>query len=153
MALGDYGCGVGPCGFDPVVETVARAFARAPTAQEFDGATRDFPLEADGNFRALHPVDQGVALSMCIRKRSIPSAPDVGNTIHEITDLASSRLEAQIQSRVDSAFPLSTFLADGSVSILRLDWERRERGGISVALTYRNNITGVTTPAQRYDYG
>jgi len=153
MALGDYECGEGPCGFDPVVSSDPRAPARAPAAAEFDGATRDFPRDSSGNFRALHPIDQGVALALSVKRGSIRSAPAVGNTIHELDRRDSSRIEQQVTARVNDAYPLSVFLADKSVTTLKIEWEVTYLGAIHVAYTYTNNRTGRTPDPVRVDYG
>jgi hypothetical protein len=152
MAWQDYPFGTGPLGFDPVIVTDARPFARAPSAQEFDLATKDFPLDSAGNFRALHPVDQGVALSF-VRRGSIKSAPLVGNTLHLITDMSPARLEQQVQTRVDDAFPLRVLVKDGSVTTLRIEHDISVHGRLGVAYYFRNNITGRTAPAVRVSYG
>lgn len=153
MGAGDYPAGDSPAGFDPVESSPARGLDRAPAAVEFDGATRDFVLKADGNFAALHPVDQGVALAILVQKGSIKSAPAIGNELGSIEDLASPRLEQQVRARIDESFPLSTFLADGSVTTLNVEWEVRESGGLLVAYTYRNNLLADEDPVRRVTYG
>lgn len=153
MALGDYAVGEGPFGFDPVVTSDPRPVGRAPAAQLYDAATRDFPLDSDGNFEAMHPVDQGVVLALATRRGSILSAPDVGHTLHQLDRSRSHDLQYQVELRVEAAMPLAGLLADGSVTTLRIDYDVTYQGRISVAYHYRNNVTGKMPEPIRQDYG
>ena len=145
MGAGDYALGFGPAGFDPVVVSAPRTEFRAPAAQEFDGATRDFPRDATGNFRALHPIDQGVALSLLTKRGSIKSAPEIGNTLHEISPVTASRVEQQVHVRVNDAFPLRDYLAADSVETIRIEYDISIRGRLAVAYTYRNLLLGKSS--------
>jgi hypothetical protein len=142
MGAGDYATGVGPAGFDPVLSSDGRSIYRAPAAQEFDGATRDFPLDDLGNFRALHPVDQGVAFSILVKRGQLKSAPNVGNTLHEIGNVGGGRTAEQVKARVNDAFPLRDFLREGSVETIRIDHDVTVRGRLLVVYTYRNTLLG-----------
>lgn len=76
--------GVGPAGYNPVVPPNAPRDVRPPAALLFDGGTRDFPLDENGFYRAIHPVDQKVALALCVSRGAIAAVPGIGNKLRTI---------------------------------------------------------------------
>jgi hypothetical protein len=152
MPLGDYACGAGPCGFDPIQTTDPRTSERAPSALWYDAASRDFLRDDAGRFLALHPIDQGVGLSLTVSRGQLKSAPNVGNRLDRV-ELGTSRVARQIEDAVADSFPLRVFLADGSVTTLGIEHDTSVRGRLAVIYYYHNNITGQTPDPVRYERG
>jgi hypothetical protein len=95
----------------------------------------------NGRVDSGHPIDQGVALSLTVRLGSVRSAPGVGNALHEVDPYAPSA-ESDVRKRVLAAYPLSRYLADGSVTIKKIEFETRKHGGLLVSVQYTNERLG-----------
>jgi hypothetical protein len=54
---GAFAAGAGPAGQDPQAPTTTTPVAVLPAAIFFDPATKNYPMNADGTFTAVHPVD------------------------------------------------------------------------------------------------
>lgn len=132
---GSFPAGTGPAGADPVQSSPPRA-PLALGAMRYEGATRGWVQDANGQYVKLHPVEQAVALSMCTRKGSLKSAPLVGNTLFEIEYLGGDDLAKDVEDRVRNAYPLSVLVAAGDVEIVRIDHD--ETNGLVVALYFKN---------------
>lgn len=113
MSLGSYPLGAGPLGFAPVAAASA-AGARQPQAHLFSPMTHDAVLLPGGSLLAAHPVDQAVALALGIKRGSIGSAPDQGNTLGDI-EHAGRDLESQVEQRVQQA--LSVLIDRGDIRL------------------------------------
>ena len=133
----DMLAGEGYAGFALPQEDPAQSLAYPAKARQFDGKTGGYTLTSEGHWTESHPVDQGVALSLCFRKGSIKSAPDVGHTLH-LVRLGTARTRAEVEDRVKNAFPLSSYLAAGLVRIVEIAHEERPSGGLFVAVGYIN---------------
>src|SRR5690242_18105687 len=146
MPAGDYLAGIGPAGFDPVTDPPARKVLRGPAAMAYDGASRDWPLNVQNNYRSVHPVDQQMALSVLVRKGTIASAPNVGSTLHEITHLSAKTLQSDVDNRVRTSEPAATLVRNGQAKILR---NRIDVSGnaLQVAVEYVNLATGQNITA------
>lgn len=144
---GIYPGGVGPAGADPVTSTFAPRQKR-PAAIRYEGATSDFELDHDGNYQAVTPVEQAVALSLSIRQGDIKSSPTTGNTLHEIVYLDSATLGADIDDRVRRSNPLARLLADGQAEIVRIDHEIGKQG-FKVAVYFRDLTADKTRTIRR----
>jgi len=133
---GSFSAGSGPAGSDPVITSDPRAPIRTG-ARRYEGATRDWVRSDDGQFVLLDPIEQAVALSMCVRRGQLKSAPKVGNTLFEITYLGSPDLDADVQARVRDAFPLSDLVKAGDVEIVRIDSDDTG-AGVAAVLYFKN---------------
>ena len=132
---GSFPAGSGPAGSDPILTSPA-APVIVPGAIRYEGRTRGWVMGDNGQYVKVHPIEQAVALSMCMRKSSLKSAPLVGNTLFEIEYLGAPDLAAEIEDRVRNAFPLSQLVANGDVEIVRI--EHDEKDALAVALYFKN---------------
>jgi hypothetical protein len=89
-------------------------------AMRYEGSVKGWELDANNNFAAVTPNEQGVVLSMAVRKGSIMSSPETGNTLHEILYFGSPNIESDITNRVMTSNPIARLVAAGSVSIERI---------------------------------
>lgn len=133
---GSFPGGFGPSGADPVTSTFAPR-AKRPVALRYEGSTADWSKDHDGNYKAVTPVEQGVALSLCVRQGDIKSSPTTGNTIHEIVYLDKNTLKADIEDRVKRSNPLARLLAEGQAELVRIDHEVTANG-LKVAVYFKD---------------
>jgi hypothetical protein len=116
-------------------------------ARQFDGKTGGYTLDANGAWRRGHPVDQGMALSLCMRLGSIKSAPEVGHRLHTV-QVGTPRTQLEVELRVRASYPCSRYLADGLVQIERITHAALPGGGLAVAVHYKNLATQRTEVAR-----
>lgn len=122
-----------------------------PAALYYDGRTRDFLLDSNGQYRGIHPSDEGMAMSFSMRKGDCSAAPDVGNTLYEITYITADDIDAQIETHVRNAYPCSRLIAEGKVRIDSIVHETRpESNGLAVVVNYTNLDTSQRESASWY---
>lgn len=142
---GTFVAGVHPAGYDPAVGAPAGAVRTIPAALLYDGASRDFPLDASQGgppyqYAAVHPVDQQVALRLQLQYGSVRSAPAVGAKFHLIP--LDDRAAASAANEVDRV--LADLVAAGAVTVLRVTVVARlvVTGSLVVIVDYRNDRLG-----------
>lgn len=133
-----------PPGFDDVAKPSKPPFVNRVEARRLktDGQALDFEKDAKGRTVGTHPVDQGMALSLLVRQGSIGSAPNVGNTLHEV-EIGVQSTAADVRDRVMNAYPLSRYVEQQDVNIIEIAHEELS-SGLKVAVSYRNLRTGKT---------
>lgn len=139
-SLDIYGAGLAPAGFGAAGDATPYVEPSLPVALQYDGATGDWIIDSGGEYATVHPVDQGVALALCVPRGSIRYARSVGSDIKEIDDLSEPGLRGRVEDAVKTAIPLASYLADGSVTIRSIDYETRPAGGLVVRVVYQNNL-------------
>lgn len=122
----------------PVLPSGRRPYAAVPY---YDGHTLDTVRDQYGSTRGVHPTDQGMAMALLVRRGQCKADPTAGNTLHEIDDLASNDLDAQIRAHIDAAQPLSRLVSEGKASIERVD-HVAARNKLAVIVYYKNLDTG-----------
>lgn len=140
--IGSFPAGVGPAGHAPVQPT-PRVPTVQPAALRYEGATSDWVYGSDGRLRRVHPVDQGMALGLLVAQGSLRSSPDTGSTLRSIRYLNPNGLQARIEDAVRKANPIARYLADGSVTILSINYQVLPQRGLYVECYYRNNLLGT----------
>jgi hypothetical protein len=148
MPAGSYPAGFAPAGADPITSTFAPR-AQRPVALRYEGSTSDFPLDANGNYEAVTPVEQGFALALCVKQGDIKSSPTTGNTLHEIVYIDGATIAADIDDRVRRSNPIARFLADGQAEIVRIDHEVGTQG--FKAAVYFRDLTADKSRVLRRD--
>jgi hypothetical protein len=147
MGAGDYPAGDGPAGLDPVQSVDARSGARAPAALRFDAETREFLIDESteeyANFLESHPVDQGMSLSLLVRRGDVPAVPELGNELHRVTGTKST-LAAQINRYVMNAYPLRDLVLAREIEVTSVQYSWSAIGRLIVRVDYRNLVTGKT---------
>ena len=106
----------------------------------YDGATKDLRLNADGQIAGVHPVDEGMALSLSVDAGSIPAAPTTGNKLRQIRYIGSPSLADDVRSAVLSAFPLSRLVTEGKATVTKIEHLVRS-SGLEVTVSYVNLLT------------
>lgn len=112
---------------------------RGPAAMMYDGASKDWLINADGRYKSVHPVDQGVVLSVLSRQGSIKSSPTTGSTLHEVEYLGGPELASDVDDRVKRSNPLARYLKSGAVTLKRVDVES-SGSRLFVVVYYVNNL-------------
>jgi hypothetical protein len=142
MGAGNYPAGAGHCGLDPLPPPVPPRDVSPPAALRFDGASKDFLLDANGHYYAIHPVDQQVALVLLVGLGTIASAPTVGAAFRRIQRITSST-QSQATDMANAA--LRKLVTAQKVAIVAIDVEiSLPQGATLIAVTYQNLVTGTT---------
>jgi len=134
--LGVYPAGMGPMGYSPSVPPNAPRDVRPPAALYFDGQTRDFPLDENGFYREIHPVDQKVALQLSLPRGAIASVPGIGNKLRTIQRVRASVAETLCRSHIREA--LAELLSTKSIEIQQIKIDPDVPGRLLFAVTYLN---------------
>ena len=136
MGAGDFLAGMGTAGFDPPVVPSPARNVRPPHALLFDGATRDVPLTDQGSYAEVHPVDQRVALALFVTLASIPSAPEIGNTLASVRIQDAASMQRDAEGRVRQA--LQDELNANNIELVAVAASVTPRWRVSVVVKYRN---------------
>ena len=127
-----------PCGLDS--QTVTAVTTRsAPAALAFDGSSRNFKLDSDGQYESAHPIDARVFNLLRIAAGSIRSAVDVGQTVRAIRYIDQRTIRATIEDRVRTV--LAPMIAAGEIRLLTVDIDTETRGRVLFAVNYVNLVT------------
>jgi hypothetical protein len=127
--------GTTPAGVESIT-IPARVTAVLPAAILFDLSTRTFPLNADGTFKAIHPVDQQVALALGIQQGAIGSYTKLGNKLRAIKRGGGPQLISQVQDAVRQA--VAAIVARNDILVTEVAVFTPVRGQITLSFTYVN---------------
>lgn len=141
MGLGTDPCGMSACGLD-LQQPSGRSNRRIPDALAFDGQTRDFILDENGQYESDHPVDAKVFLICRTVIGTIRSAPELGQTVGQIQYIDPLTIQATVSDRFRTA--LQATVDAGEIRILRIEVESSPFGRIVTAVHYVNLITQKT---------
>jgi hypothetical protein len=100
---GAFSAGAGPAGADPQAPSSTPAVAPLPAAIFFDPGTKNYPMNADGTFTAVHPVDAIVVQRWSTEKGAIPAAPQVGHDLSTVRGLSDPRLQVKVYNAMQSS--------------------------------------------------
>lgn len=140
MGAGSVGAGLGLSGVNPIIPGADPKKTRV-RAMRYEGSSKDWQLDANNNFAAVTPNEQGVVLSLAIRQGDIKSSPSTGNTLHQIAYLGSENLGSDISNRVLLSNPIARLLSAGSISIDKIDFSIISKGSekkLAVAVYFRD---------------
>lgn len=130
-AAGDGGAGLGPD-----VDTQVARDVSPPHGLFFDPALMDFPIDADGHYESVHPVDAKVELALSLAFGSSPSAPAVGSTLRDIRIGSRAQMSADARQIVDTA--LALLIAAGDVRVASVVAYAANGWRARVEVTYQN---------------
>ncbi len=136
MGAGDDPAGDGLAGEDALVSSGPPRSVTPPVALRFDGATADYPLDSEGRYVSIHPVDQRVALALIPRLGTVASVPELGNGLRSIRKITRATPN-EARSHVDRA--LASLIRAGDIRLLSVAVETHPRtGAILCAVSYTN---------------
>jgi hypothetical protein len=138
MGAGDYAAGDGPAGDDVTAAVGPPRAVTLPAAIQYDGATGDYPLDANGRYISLHPVSQRVALKLLLRQGSIASAPDVGSGFAAIGRGSSAAREDQARKIVKTT--LKSDIDAGDIELVRVDVDTKTSAFATLVAVYFMNL-------------
>lgn len=133
---GSSGAGLGPAGFDPAADPTAPRNVTRPRAILFQLNGFDFPLDSDGLYQDVHPVDQWVALQLGLPLGVVGTSPTAGSPLRRITHVGAPSTRAQVEDAVRVA--LKPKVDTREIRIDRVDYEPTPFGGFKLAVSYRN---------------
>ena len=129
-----------PGGFGPLQTPTVIGARTVPEALWWDGTTKQWQMDGD-QWSSVHPVDQAMMLGCCFRLGSIPSAPDIGNTVFEINSLGSPNIRDDVEARIRIANPVARMITEGKAVIDSVDTEVQAGGRLLVQVAYFNLVT------------
>jgi hypothetical protein len=135
MGAGDFPAGSGPAGSDPVVST-GPALTNSFPVPKFDAGLKDFPLDEDGHYISVHPVDQAVNLALGVQDGKVASVSGLGNALKAIVYAGGPRLQNEVTTAVRNA--LRKLLNAGDIELGPITVEPVAFGGFLVAVEWRN---------------
>ncbi len=135
MGAGMFPAGSGPSGLDPLAPPSPPRSVTPPAALYFDGQTQGFPLDAQGHYVGIHPVDQAVALALIVRLGTLGSVPGLGAGFRNIRKITTSTgTQATDMARI----ALASIVQAGDIMILDIQVETRRTGAVLIAVSYKN---------------
>jgi hypothetical protein len=137
MGAGSARAGLGLSGVNPVIPGSDPTKTNV-VAMRYEGSTKDWELDANNNFAAVTPNEQGVVLSMSINQGDIKSSPTTGNTIGQIEYLGATNLGQDVTNRVMTSNPIARLVAAGSVSIDKIDYKIVNKNKLAVVVYFRD---------------
>lgn len=135
---GSSGAGLGPAGFDVAAEPTAARRVTRPRAILFQLNGFDFPLDDDGRYQDVHPVDQWVALQLGILAEGIGSSPTAGSRLRRITHVGAPDTRTKVEDAVRLA--LKPKIDGREIRVVRIDYEALPAGFL-VAVAYVNLLS------------
>lgn len=139
MGAGSFPAGLGLCGLDPLPNPVPPRSVTFPVALQYDGQSKDFLLDANGEYLSIHPVDQAVALALILGLGTISSAPSAGAAFRQIKRITNTTPK-QAEDMVRAA--LRDLVNAKKISIVTINVETRmTQGSTLIDVTYVNLVT------------
>ena len=138
LGFGQYAFGSAGFGYAPVITAESRR-PRAPAAWRYEGLPSDWSIGDDDRPRSVHNVDQGMAFSILFERGTIASDKRIGHDLLTLDLDGSERDAGLVDACVRNSWPCRQYLADKRVTILRIDHELVEHGGLKVVVYYRNH--------------
>lgn len=136
MGFGDYPCGDFPAGDDPTPARAAQRQVPDTAAVYFDPSTKDFPLDADGFYVAIDPVDQRVALALTTVEGSMSGSTDVGSRLRRIKYLDPLHIKALVTDAVKVA--LADEINAKNIALVSVEVDLPNASALLVRVTYQN---------------
>lgn len=122
MGIGDYPCGNGPCGHDPVAAPSARVVGTSAIPY-YDPTVRGFKVDTNGDLVSVHPVIQEAAFALGVELGSIPATPRLGLDRRRI--LKARREDVQRTAEDAVSVALKRLLDRGDIAVVRVVTERQ----------------------------
>lgn len=132
---GSEGAGGSLSGFDALAVGEADTKSTIP-AMRYEGSTKDWSM-VGSKFEPVTANEQAVVLSIAVKQGSVKSSPSTGCTLHEIKYLGSSSIATDVSDRVYNSNPLARLLAEGRVSIEKID-HQVSKYGLKVAVYFKD---------------
>lgn len=140
MPAGAFSAGTWPAGAPLAAGSLPSSWT-TPAAAMFDGATRDVPLDSDGQYRAVHPVDQTVALRCLVAKGKLSSHPELGNRLLLETHNDPQRRQAVVENHFRAFDVLGELVENGDIAIVSIVTDAgalSQTNATLAVVTYRN---------------
>lgn len=114
MGFGEEGFGEEGFGMSPGEALGARVVPEFQ-ALEIDLATYDVPIDENGFYKSIHPIDHKVLLNLAIKLNAIPADPSIGTTLFDVQFDTDERMTADGSRRVRGA--LNQMVLDEDITI------------------------------------
>ncbi len=107
-----------------------------PAAVLYDGATRDFPLDAAGLYTEEHPTDQKVGLALIVAQGTVSGSATLGSKLRAKRLINSETIRTEVAYIVNTA--LASLVAAKEIVIVRIDVDLGAPDRVLVRVVYEN---------------
>ena len=114
-----------------------------PAAALYDGATRDFTLDADGLYVEEHPTDQKVGLALIVLAGTLSGSPNIGSKLRAKRYLNPLTIRTEVLYAVKVA--LADLLKAKEITLVRVDVELVGSTRLLVRVVYQNLLLNAAT--------
>ena len=123
-------------GFDPAGAVGSARAGTLPRALYLDAATMDFPVDENGRYQEVHPIDHQVEMRLLPAAGSVAAAQSVGSTLRDIAIGPRAQMTADAWRIAKNR--LSDLLANGDVRILSVTAYASNAWRVHVEISYQN---------------
>lgn len=136
--------GATPFGYDAFGETIETPTVKyepvpPPAAVFFDVGARDAALDEFGRFVGMDPIDQQVAISFAVARKSVKHAPEVGHDFRDLLNVSPAQLQATAERMASEATPFDKLIASRAVKLLGVEVQRPKKGEVRPIIKYKKS--------------
>lgn len=144
MGFGDTPFGQEPFCGDVAVTTYVSPADHPPIALAFDPMTRDIPMDTNGRYGELHPVDHRMALAIFVSLGKLRASPDMGGTVDQVAIDDDVKMQADAERRVRAA--AKDLISNGDIRLVSVQSYAQPRWRANVKVVYMNLRQPNTKP-------
>ncbi len=137
MGFGEEGFGEEGFGMSPG-ETLGARVVPEFQALEIDLGTYDVPIDENGFYKSIHPVDHKVLLNLAIKLNAIPADPSIGTTLFDVQFDTDERMTADGSRRVRGALNQMVLDEDITIDDVKLLSGTSTSGRLMFEIEYQN---------------
>lgn len=143
------GAGSGAAGTIAVTTPTGRGVIRPPQALYFDASVMDFPIDDDGRYIEVHPVDHKASMLLIPLQGSIAGAPDQGTEWFDIPVASEAIMTQRVTDIVRSRW--ASLIANGDIGNITVTAQVRGRADRAyIRVQYENLRDPHRKPANPY---
>lgn len=136
MGAGDLPAGDDLAGDGFELEVSRPRNVSPPAAILYDGASRDFPIDATGLPVEEHPTDQKVSLALIVVQGTVAGSSTLGSKLRNKRLINSETIRTEVAYIVNTA--LASLVAAKEIVIVRIDVDLGAPDRVLVRVVYEN---------------
>lgn len=146
MGKGSSPAGTTPAGYDPSPSIDGTDYT-PPWAPYIDGAQMDVPINDDGLYLEVHPVDHEVEMAILNEFGTIPTSQDIGAEFSTLPIDTDQVMTAEARRRADRA--LAELIRRKDIQLIEVRAYSRVNGRAHLDIRYRNlRLTNEDDPTR-----
>lgn len=149
MGAGDDGAGEdGGAGYDSVADVPAARAVVPPHALYLDASVMDFPLDSDGRYVSVHPVDHLAEMLLIPELKTITAAPGQGSPWTDLEIADEATMTARATEIVMARW--RDLIARGDITRVTVRSYAKDGGRAYVRVSYVNERDPLKDPANYF---